>query len=278
MIFLNRPYNFHTLFLNSLAKPFANVFSIVEIKYTIFVNQSTTTRIELQPQINGNFVIKSTKICVQGFSDIELDINLPASCSMQFLFLWQESHPSMYCFIFFVTSGHQKFLVTSSTVFYCPLCPPTSVLQYSLIISTLNISSLGIYTFSFLYITLFTSFHSSSLNIFTPAHFISLMAFTTSLSFIFDCFTFSSRLTPSTIIFIFSVFLTFSYSGFTNVLFLLSLSTLTSQSGLLLKLSTFSILLSRICFSIKSNLDRYRAHLACLLFNFCVFMKYSRFL
>ena len=184
----------------------------------------------------------------------------------------------MYCFISFVTPGHQKFLVTSSTVFHCPPCPPTGVLWYNLIISTLNILSLGTYTFSSLYITLSTSFYSSSLNIFTSVHFISLMAFTISSFFTLDCFTFSSRLTPPTIISIFSVFLTSSYLGFTNVLSLLSLFTLTFQSGLLLKLSTFSILLPRTCFSIKSNLDRYRTYLACLLFNFCVFIKYSRFL
>ena len=60
-----------------------------------------------------------------------------------------------------------------------------------------------------------------------------------------------------------SVLLTSNYSGFTNILFLLSFSTLTSQSGLLLKLSVFPILLPGICFNIKLNLDRYKTHLAC---------------
>ena len=46
MILLGRLYNFHTLSLNNLAKPSADVFSVVGIKYIIFVNQSTTTRIE----------------------------------------------------------------------------------------------------------------------------------------------------------------------------------------------------------------------------------------
>ena len=41
---------------------------------------------------------------------------------------------------------------------------------------------------------------------------------------------------------------------------------------------TFSILLPRTCFSIKSNLDRYKVHSACLLFNFYTFIKYLRFL
>ena len=215
---------------------------------------------------------------VQDFSRIELDINLPAGCSVQFLFLQQELYPSTYLFTSFIIPSYQKFLVTSSTVFYCLLYPPTSVLQCSLIISTLNILSLGIYTFFSLYIILFTSLYFLSLNIFTLAHFIFLTTFITSSSFTFDCLTFSSKLTPSTMIFTFSILLTISYLGFTNVSFLLSLSTSISQFGLLLKLFVFPILLPRICFSIKSNLDKYRIHLTCFLFNFCTFMKYLRFL
>jgi len=207
-----------------------------------------------------------------------LGINLPTGCSVQFLFLWQESHPSTYCFTSLFTLGHQKFWLTNSIVFYCPLCPPTGVSWYSLIISALNILSLGTYTFSFLYIMLSTSFHSLSLSIFTPAHFISPTTLTTSLSFTFDFLTFSSRFISSTITSTFSIFLTFSYSDFTNISSLLSLFTPTSQSSLLLKLSTFPILLLGTYFSIKSNLNRYNAYLACLLFNFCAFIKYSRFL
>ena len=134
------------------------------------------------------------------------------------------------------------------------------------------------YTFPSLYITPSTSLYFSSLNIFTPAFFISSTAFTTSSSFIFDFLTSSNRSTLSTIISTVSAFLTSSYSGFTNVSFSLSFSTSTSQSGLLLRLSAFPILLSETYFSVKLNLDRYRAHLACLLFNFYAFIKYVRFL
>ena len=197
---------------------------------------------------------------------------------MQFLFCWQASYPFTYCFISFVTPGHQKFLVTNSTVFYYSLCSPIGVLWCNLIISTLNLSSFGIYTFPSLYIMLFTSCYSLSLNIFTPACFISSTAFTTSLSCTFDYLTFFSRSTLSTIISTASVLLTSSYSAFTNVLFSLSLSIPASQSGLLLRLSTFLILLPGTCFNMKSNLDRYNAYLVCLQFNFCTFMKYSRFL
>jgi len=42
--------------------------------------------------------------------------------------------------------------------------------------------------------------------------------------------------------------------------------------------NTFPILLPRTCFSIKLNLDRYKVYLACLLFNFYIFIKYLRFL
>ena len=128
-------------------------------------------------------MIKSTDICIHGFSGIELGINLPAGYSVWFLFLWQKSYPSIYLFTSFIISSYQKFLVTSSTIFYCSLCPPTSVLWCSLIISTLNTLPLGTYTFPSLYIMPSTFLYSSSLNIFTFAHFISLTAFITSLSF-----------------------------------------------------------------------------------------------
>jgi len=108
MILLGRPCNFHTLSLNNLTSPSANIFSVVEIKWTIFVSQFTTTKMALYPWAKGSLVIKSTDICIHGFSGIELGISLPADCSVQFLFLWQESHPSTYHFTSFVTPGHQK--------------------------------------------------------------------------------------------------------------------------------------------------------------------------
>jgi len=82
IILLDSLYNFHTLFLNSLASSSANIFSVVGMKWTIFVNLSTTTKIELYPRASGNLVIKSTEMCVQGLSRIELGINLPAGYSM----------------------------------------------------------------------------------------------------------------------------------------------------------------------------------------------------
>ena len=119
-------YNLYTLSLNSLASPSANIFSIVEIKWTIFVNLFTTTKIELYFWANSNLVIKSAEICVQGLFGIELGINLSTGYFVWFLFLWQKSYSSIYCFISLVTSSYQIFLVTSSTVFHYPPCPSTS--------------------------------------------------------------------------------------------------------------------------------------------------------
>ena len=50
------------LSLNSLASPFADIFSVVGKKWTIFVNLSTTTKIELYPYTNGSFVMKFANI------------------------------------------------------------------------------------------------------------------------------------------------------------------------------------------------------------------------
>ena len=127
MILSDNPYNFHTLSLNSLANPFADVFSIVGIKCTIFVNLLTNTRIELYPCASSNLVMKSAEMYAQGFSGVEFGINFPAGCSVQFLLYWQVSHSSIYCFTSFVTPGYQKFLVTNSTIFYCPPYSPTGI-------------------------------------------------------------------------------------------------------------------------------------------------------
>jgi len=67
---------------NNLASPSTNVFSIVGMKCAIFVNLSTTTRIKSYPCANGNLVMKSADMCVQGLSGIELGISLPAGCSV----------------------------------------------------------------------------------------------------------------------------------------------------------------------------------------------------
>ena len=155
MMLLGNLYNFHTLSLSNLASPFANILSIVGIKWTIFVNLSTTTKIKSYPYANGSLVMKSANIYVQGFLDIELGINLPVGYSMWFLFLWQKLHLSIYCFISLVTPGHQKFWVTNSTVFYYPPCPSTGVSWYSPIISALNISSLGTYFFFLIYYAIY---------------------------------------------------------------------------------------------------------------------------
>ena len=79
--------SFYILSLNNLASSSADIFSVVEMKWTIFVNLSTTTKIELYPCAIGSLVIKSADICVQDFSGIKLGINLPAGYSIWFLFL-----------------------------------------------------------------------------------------------------------------------------------------------------------------------------------------------
>ena len=65
------------LSLNNLASPSTDVLFVVGIKWTIFVNLSTTTKIKSYSCANGSLVIKSANIYVQGFSGIELGIDLP---------------------------------------------------------------------------------------------------------------------------------------------------------------------------------------------------------
>jgi len=82
---LGNLYSFYTLFLNNLINSFADVFSVVGIKCTIFVNLLTTTKIKSYPWAKNSFVIKSADIKIYDFSGIELGISLSASCSVWFL-------------------------------------------------------------------------------------------------------------------------------------------------------------------------------------------------
>ena len=207
-----------------------------------------------------------------------LGINFPAGASVQFLFLWHTSQDSIYFLTSFITSSHQKFLVTNSVIFYCSLYSPTSVLWCNQITSILNFLSHGTYTFLSLSIRPFSSLYSLSLNIFTPAHFIFSTTFITLSSFTSNFLISSSRSSSLIITSITYIALTSNHSFFTSTLFSLSLSMPICQSGHLLRLSAYPILLSGTCFRWKLNLNRYRAHHACLLFNFWLLMKYSRFL
>ena len=65
-------YNFHMLSLNNLTNPFANILSIVVIKYVIFNNLSHITKIVFFSTTNSNFMIKSTIIYIYSFSSILL--------------------------------------------------------------------------------------------------------------------------------------------------------------------------------------------------------------
>ena len=62
IILSGNPCSFQMLSLNKHANPSALVFSVVGIKCPIFVNLSTTTKIESYPCAKGNFVMKSALI------------------------------------------------------------------------------------------------------------------------------------------------------------------------------------------------------------------------
>ena len=74
MILSGNLCNFHILSLNNLANPSTDVFSIVEIKYTIFVNLLTTTRIESYPCTSGNLVINLLRCVSTVFPELSLTL------------------------------------------------------------------------------------------------------------------------------------------------------------------------------------------------------------
>ena len=146
--------------------------------------------------------------------------------------------------------------MTNSVVFYLLQCSPTGVSWYSHTIFPLRSPS-GTYICSSFITTPSFINHSSSQRFFISTFFNSSTAFTTLLSPFCALLILSLRFPFST-----SVSVSLTYSGLISVLFSLSFSTPFCQSGLLLSLSTFSILFPRICFKMKSNCDRYNTYLA----------------
>ena len=215
-------------------------------------------------------MIKSTIRCVYDFSRILLNFNFPASTFILFSFS-STYHPTS-----FIISEHQQFLVTSSIIFHFYLCPATSILQCNWIISVLNILSFNTYTF-FSFNTKSSSIcYSSPLNIFTSAFFISSTTLTTSLSLLvaFLIFFTISTSGPS----ITTLCKLYSQQFLINIWSSMSFYTPTFQSGLLLSPSTFPIFVPETCFKMKLDLNKYYTQQACLWFNFCIFIKYSKFL
>lgn len=117
-------------------------------------------------------------------------------------------------------------------------------------------------------IKLFSFLYFLSFNTFTFAFFI----FSTTLIILFsialDFFILSNISTLSITTSFSYTALASNYSFFTNVLFLFSFLTPSCQSSHLLSPSVFPILVPDTCINLKSNLDKYRAHCTCLLFNF----------
>ena len=133
---------------------------------------------------------------------------------------------------------------------------------YNWIISALNSLSLGTYIFPSFNTKSPSIFYSFSHNSLTFAFFISLTILTTSSSLPLAFFIFSIISTSSSSITTSCKLQT--QLSFINTWFSLSLSISTFQSGFLLSPSAFPILIPGMCFKVKSNLDKYNAHQACL--------------
>ena len=74
-------YNFHMLFLNSIAISHALIFFIVRIKCTCFVALQTVTNIKSKPCACGNLTIKSTDIDFQGLLGTSNGLSFPVGNS-----------------------------------------------------------------------------------------------------------------------------------------------------------------------------------------------------
>ena len=133
--------------------------------------------------------------------------------------------------------------------------------------SALSSLSLSTYTFSFFNTKSSSICHSFPCSSLTFTFFISSTTLITSSSLLLAFFIFSNILTSSP-----------SIITSCKLPIQLSLSTPTFQSSLLFSPSVFPIFTSGTYFKVKLNLDKYKVYQACLRFNFCTFMKYSKFL
>ena len=127
--------------------------------------------------------------------------------------------------------------MTYSIVFHLSPYPATSPLWCNQIISALNSSFFGMYTFSSFNTRISSTCHSSFLSILTSAFFISSTTLTTSSFLSLVIFILSSIFTSGLSI---TVEL-WIYYFLINMLLLLSFSIPTFQSGLLLSLFILSI-------------------------------------
>ena len=67
---------------NNLVTPYTKVFSIIGMKYAIFVILSHTTNILSYSYASSSFVIKSADMYVQGFFSTAFGINFPIGASV----------------------------------------------------------------------------------------------------------------------------------------------------------------------------------------------------
>ena len=109
MILSGNPCNFHMLSLNNHTNPTANVFSVVGIKCAILVRQSHTTKIVLYPCTSGNFTMKSALMCLQGFSSMELGINLLFPATNSSFLLTQSSSTFFHASPLLATNCKQQW-------------------------------------------------------------------------------------------------------------------------------------------------------------------------
>ena len=106
-ILSSNPCSLHMLSLKSLANPSAVIPSVVATKCVIFDSLSQTTKITSFSATIGNLVMKSTNICVYGFSRTSPNFNFLVTFFVLFFIRWHKSYPSTYLSTSFVTSGHQ---------------------------------------------------------------------------------------------------------------------------------------------------------------------------
>jgi hypothetical protein len=97
----------------------------IDMKWAIFGNLSTTTRIVVYPEHSGKSVIELVKICVHGLLGISNGCSNPCCGCLGAFVLWQLSHSLQYYLTSSSIVGEQKFQLISSIILIMPKCPAT---------------------------------------------------------------------------------------------------------------------------------------------------------
>ncbi len=110
-------------YINNCVNPLEDRVVCEGMACILFVKQSTTANIALNPLLSGSSPIMSTEMTFQGPSGISFGLRGAALFCRCALTFWHVSHPVTYLITSVRILGHQNVREINSLVLSCPGCP-----------------------------------------------------------------------------------------------------------------------------------------------------------